>query len=191
MFSGDGGEDAAIRSNFHTYVTYYLQSGYQIVEVAWGPLSGGIAWEIANPLVPGSLPSILYAACRPASFLNWVRNGAPGQVGQGIWKTTQGGMCAHGDSGGAGALGYVTFLNGTDVGETERAGPTILGVSQSTHARHMCCPEPRNRRECVWRNLLTAARSWRDISISLKMAWDSRQSGSEPEQNRSEGRWIA
>jgi len=44
MFSGDGGEDAAIRSNFHTYVTYYLQNGYQIVEVAWGPPSGGIAW---------------------------------------------------------------------------------------------------------------------------------------------------
>jgi hypothetical protein len=115
MLSGDGGTNAAIGTNFSYYVPYYESQGYQVVEVAWGPYGGyGVPWELANPSAqPYPSSNIEAAACRPATFLNWVRNGNSG-VGNGIWNQCQGktscnngGMCAHGDSGGAGALGYV------------------------------------------------------------------------------------
>jgi hypothetical protein len=113
MLSGDGGTNAAIGPNFSHFVPFYEQNGYQVVELAWGPYGGsGIAWEQANPsALPYPSSNIEAAACRPATFLNWVRNGNSG-VGSGIWNQCQGksgcnngGMCAHGDSGGAGALG--------------------------------------------------------------------------------------
>jgi hypothetical protein len=113
MFSGDGGEYAATGPNFPKYASYYEGQGYQVVEVAWGGLgTQGTAWEIANPGSPTTSPSFLYAACRPATFLNWVRNGNSG-VGGGIWSKTKGGMCVHANSGGAGAVGYaLTWYNG-------------------------------------------------------------------------------
>jgi hypothetical protein len=113
MLSGDGGENAAIGPFFPKYVQAYENNGYQVVEVAWGPIPfSGIPWEVANPGSPSTSPSILNAACRPATFLNWVRNGNSG-VGNGIWNQCQGkpgcsngGMCVHANSGGAGAVGY-------------------------------------------------------------------------------------
>ena len=70
MFSGDGGEMAG-NAGFQTYyVPQYELAGYQVVEVAWGPYgTKGLAWEVANSN-PNSTtkPSILYAACREATF---------------------------------------------------------------------------------------------------------------------------
>jgi len=98
MFSGDGGEMAGNPGFQMYYVPRYEQAGYQVVEVAWGPYgTKGLAWEIANSS-PNSTtnPSILYAACRQATFLHFVKTSGT------IWTT--GGMCAHGDSGGSAAL---------------------------------------------------------------------------------------
>jgi hypothetical protein len=119
MFSGDGGENAAVGPFFPKYVQAYRTAGYQVVEAAWGPTPGsGIAWELANYASPSTNPSILNAACRPATFLNWVRSGNSG-VGNGIWNQcqgatgcTNGGMCVHANSGGAGAVAYaLTWYN--------------------------------------------------------------------------------
>jgi hypothetical protein len=121
MLSGDGGVLASVASLqvSHAYVTAYEGAGYQVVQLAWGPIPGsGIAWEMADYASPSTNPSILNAACRPATFLNWVRNGNSG-VGNGIWNQCQGqkncsngGMCAHADSGGAGAAAYaLTWYN--------------------------------------------------------------------------------
>jgi hypothetical protein len=99
MFSGDGGEMAGNQGFQMYYVPQYELAGYQVVEVAWGPYgTKGLAWEIANSN-PNSTtkPSILYAACRQATFLHYVKT-------SGIWTT--GGMCAHADSGGSAAVAY-------------------------------------------------------------------------------------
>jgi hypothetical protein len=108
MLPGDGGENAATDTTFQQYISQYLADGYQVVEVAWGAYGGGgVAWEAS------SAASILYAACRPASFLNWIRNGPLGSVGLGRWQATQGGMCVHADSGGAGAAANaLAWFNG-------------------------------------------------------------------------------
>jgi hypothetical protein len=106
MLSGHGG--ATIPPTFPQYVTAYVNAGYQVVELVWGATyTGQQDWEFVDTGGGSYTPSILTAACRPASVLNWIRNGSnTNQVGQGIWSATGGGMCVHGDSGGAGATAY-------------------------------------------------------------------------------------
>jgi hypothetical protein len=135
MLSGDGG--AYLPESFEEYIpasvsvptyekyTGYLgsqlpaQMPYQVIEAVWGVLSGtppnttftGEDWEYTNTQSGNNALSIINAACRPATFLNWVRNGNCNpicSVGGGIWAGSQGqtgtfGMCAHVNSGGAGA----------------------------------------------------------------------------------------
>lgn len=109
MLSGDGGE--TLPGSFSDYIPAYLSARYQVIEAEWGGTTGGQPWEYTNSGGGGNAASILAAACRPATFLNWVRNANSG-VGGGIWAG-RGGMCAHGNSGGAGALGYVlAWYNG-------------------------------------------------------------------------------
>lgn len=85
----------------------------------WGTLSGTTFtpedWEYTNTgsVLGSNALNVLNAACRPATFLNWVRNGnSQSTVGKGIWaggivgQTGAPGMCAHANSGGAGAVGY-------------------------------------------------------------------------------------
>jgi hypothetical protein len=107
FFSGDGGDHAADGLDELTLIESYVAAGYQVVQVAWGAGtqgSDGQDWEITNTNGGSNPASILNAACRPASFLNWVRNGNSG-TGGGIWGG-HGGMCAHGHSAGSGALAY-------------------------------------------------------------------------------------
>jgi len=102
FFAGDGGVDASDGSDQANLLIRYVNAGYQVVQIAWGSLIPGQDWE--DTLVTG-LPNILAAACRPATFMNWVRNGNSG-VGNGIWGTYHGGMCAQGHSAGSGAIAY-------------------------------------------------------------------------------------
>ncbi|HVI07863.1 MAG TPA: hypothetical protein VND65_06170, partial [Candidatus Binatia bacterium] len=105
MLTGDGGTYASNIAFSNYYVPYYESQGYQVVEVAWGPDPTGTAWEIANSgLNSTKKANILYAACRPATFLHYVKTGGT------IWSS--GGMCVHADSGGAGAVAYsLTWYN--------------------------------------------------------------------------------
>ena len=104
ILSGMGGTTASDSPSDVTYVQYYLSKGYQVVQIAWGPTAPGIAWEYTNVSTGTNPPNIRVAACRPASFLNWVRNGSsPGSVG--IWGGN-GGMCAQGESAGGAAAAY-------------------------------------------------------------------------------------
>jgi hypothetical protein len=73
MFTGDGGEVAGNLGFQKFYVPYYESLGYQVVEVAWGAYgTKGTAWELANSS-GGAAPNILNAACRPATFLHFVK----------------------------------------------------------------------------------------------------------------------
>lgn len=109
FFAGDGGEHAADGPDQTALLSNYVSAGYQLVQIAWGSGQGmqdGTDWEYTNVNGGTNPSSILNAACRPASFLNWVRNGSGAGVGKGIWGNYGGGMCAQGHSAGSGALAY-------------------------------------------------------------------------------------
>lgn len=70
------------------FATALLQAGYRLVQINWDT-----AWEDA---LSGVGTDIKTAACRPATFLNFVH--------QNLY--TSGGMCGWGSSAGSGALAY-------------------------------------------------------------------------------------
>src|ERR1700730_5184193 len=126
IFTGDGGTYASNDGFAMHHVPYYESQGYQVVEVAWGPGMMGTAWEIANSN-PNSTttPSILNAACRPATFLHYVKT-----VGT-IW--TSGGMCVHANSGGAAAAAYALtwYGEGADVDKAVlENGPVFSDINR-------------------------------------------------------------
>lgn len=103
MLSGGSGGLAAESISEIAYVNSYVAAGYQVVQIAWGPneaghRGAGIPWENTNVNTNDHPFSIRSAACRPASFMNWVRNGGL------VW--TRGGMCAQGTSAGSAAVSY-------------------------------------------------------------------------------------
>jgi hypothetical protein len=107
FFPGDGGDEASDGANEISLIESYVDADYQVVQIAWGAGtlgSNGQDWEVTDTGGGTNAASILNAACRPATFLNWVRNGNSG-VGGGIWGGN-GGMCAEGHSAGSGALAY-------------------------------------------------------------------------------------
>jgi hypothetical protein len=97
MFNGSGGTEAfGTGYGQHSYVTTYLQAGYQVVQTAWDT-----DWEITSS--QGSQgPKI--AACRPATLLNYFH--------QNFYKG-DGGMCSQGASAGSGALAYALSYYGS------------------------------------------------------------------------------
>jgi len=122
MLAGDGGGKTP--GTFAAYVGNYSNAGYQVIEVVWGgDIKAAQDWENVNTSGGGHTLSILNAACRPASVLNWIRNGSDNtKVGMGLWAQYQGGMCVHGDSGGAGAAGYALTWYQAGVGGTPTWG---------------------------------------------------------------------
>jgi hypothetical protein len=97
LFSYGGGEDAAsYPGEEQFYAQAYIAAGYQVVQTSWGS-----DWENTNNGNGGSNGyNIRTAACRPASFLNYVY--------QNIYTNTLGsaGMCAQGISAGSGAIAF-------------------------------------------------------------------------------------
>lgn len=94
FFAGDGGDMAADGPSQAQILVDYFTDGFQVVQIAWGATAKR-DWEMTGSSNPAS---ILAAACRPASFLNWVKNSGL------VWTT--GGMCAHGHSAGSAAIAY-------------------------------------------------------------------------------------
>jgi hypothetical protein len=97
LFNGSGGDQAPGGTD---YANYYVQNGYQVVQVVWNS-----PWETSDVLINYSHTfqaySIKDAGCRPATVLNYVyQNIFP----QG--KMTGAGMCAQGSSAGSAAIGY-------------------------------------------------------------------------------------
>lgn len=71
-----------------SYAQTYLQQGYQVVYLAWDN-----DWEFTNGTSGNSIKA---AACRPATFLQYVYQNL----------NPKGGMCAQGASAGSGAVAY-------------------------------------------------------------------------------------
>jgi hypothetical protein len=139
FFSGDGGDVAENGTDQNNLLTVYINDGFQLVEIAWGSPTA-IDWEFTNVSGGGNPYSILAAACRPATFLNWVRNSNSG-VGNGIWSNYGKGMCAQGHSAGSAALAYAlawynagsaTLANGSGYLDkaTFTSGPVFSDIKQ-------------------------------------------------------------
>jgi hypothetical protein len=95
--TGDGGTYASTPAFSTLYIPAYEAANYQVVEVAWGPLTPGVAWEIADSAQnSNTTPSVINAACRVATFIHYVKTN--------LW--TANGMCVHANSGGAAGLAY-------------------------------------------------------------------------------------
>ncbi len=84
FFGGGGGESPFSQPAVEqSYANDYLAAGYEIVEAAWAS-----DWEQTSALGQPYTANIMTAACRPATFLNFVRFGTNPQLYQ------SGGMCA-------------------------------------------------------------------------------------------------
>jgi len=94
----------------------YPSNGYNVVQIAWGSYQqqngtwvfGGIPWEDTTNNCPSNcdlMPphNILNAACRPATFLNFIYNYYLLPLRS---QNPLAGMCAQGFSGGSGAVAY-------------------------------------------------------------------------------------
>jgi hypothetical protein len=103
---------------------------YHVIQVAWGGgTSGdGIAWELTSSST-GTGTSVLTAACRPATLLNWVKYGGPNHGP--LWSS--GGMCAQGESAGSGAIAYaLAWYNAGGYLDKVllKSGPVFSDISQ-------------------------------------------------------------
>jgi hypothetical protein len=104
FFNGSGGEEPAgdatgTPAGEFDFTDYYFKQGYEIVQIAWGS-----DWEQnQTSYSPGQYGNIQNAACRPATFLNYVYNSIYKPVQQ---SYPSAGMCAQGASGGSGAVAY-------------------------------------------------------------------------------------
>jgi len=96
------------------FVPAYLEAGYQIVQFEWQT-----PWEDTGL----TTKSIQIAACRPATFLNYVH--------QKVYAG--GGMCAHGVSAGSAAVAYTLawYGSGTYLDKAELlSGPVFSNIAQ-------------------------------------------------------------
>jgi hypothetical protein len=91
LLEGGTGKSASGGSE---YAGKYLHEGFRIVDLAWES-----AWEVTGV----AASSIKTAACRPATFLNYVSQNL----------NSDGAMCAQGDSAGSGAVAYSLAWYGT------------------------------------------------------------------------------
>jgi hypothetical protein len=79
----------------------YFKQGYEVVEVAWDD-----DWEKTyDPFPANTYGNIQNAACRPATFLNYVYNNIYLPIA-GQSQNPNAGMCAHGESAGSAAIAY-------------------------------------------------------------------------------------
>jgi hypothetical protein len=101
IFSGDGGGTSQLLGNFG-YAQEYFEANYEIVQFAW--TTGD--WEYSyGSFGNGQVANIQNAACRPATFLNYVYNNLfLGPINNN--QNQRAGFCAHGASAGSAAVAY-------------------------------------------------------------------------------------
>jgi len=136
LFSGGGGTSASAYPGAElTYAQDYFNDGYAVVQVAW-------AWDWEDTTIPSGYtgggssssqtPNIQAAACRPATFLNYINNTA---------KVHPSGtpLCAQGASAGSGAVGYsMAWYNGASILKNVEllSGPVFSNIEQGCVVPH-------------------------------------------------------
>jgi hypothetical protein len=87
-----------------TMAQTYFAAGYEIVQVAWTAAWEGTDQGQSGQLFPGNIQT---AACRPATFINWVYNNVYLPITQqGSGGNPKAGMCAQGSSAGSAQIAY-------------------------------------------------------------------------------------
>jgi hypothetical protein len=122
FLDGGGGTTAAFETDEYNMLQYYFSQGYGVVQIAWNS-----DWE----QTPDA--NIQNAACRPATFLNYVYNNIYQPLTQGRHGNSSAGMCAQGFSAGSAAIAYALsyygageFLDNVEL----LAGPVLSDVKQ-------------------------------------------------------------
>lgn len=99
-----GGDPVGLPDGDFQFVDYYFTNGYVIVQLAWDS-----AWQLlVNPWPVSTFPlgNIQYAACRPATFFNWVFNNIYLASVYNSSTNPTAGFCMQGSSAGSAAIAY-------------------------------------------------------------------------------------
>jgi hypothetical protein len=94
-FDGGDGTSAVGEATELQMLSYYASQNYGVVEIAWAT-----AWEQTTNA------NIQNAACRPATFLNFIYSGIYQSIATGTGGNPNAGMCAQGYSAGSAAVAY-------------------------------------------------------------------------------------
>jgi len=136
LLSGGGGTSASAYPGAElTYAQDYFNDGYAVVQVAW-------AWDWEDTTIPSGYtgggpslsvaPNIEAAACRPATFLNYINNTS-------IVHPSGTPLCAQGASAGSGAVGYsMAWYNGASILKNVEllSGPVFGNIEQGCVVPH-------------------------------------------------------
>ncbi len=101
FFDGAGGTTAAFETDEYNMLQNYFAQGYGVVQIAWNS-----DWEQTADT------NIQNAACRPATFLNYVYANIYQPLTQGRHGNSNAGMCAQGFSAGSAAIAYALAYYG-------------------------------------------------------------------------------
>jgi hypothetical protein len=122
LINGGGGQMTLTDNNDAT-ASDYATAGYAVVQTAWAT-----DWENADDglgmTAPPPAPSILNAACRPATFLSFIANSSQ-------YHASSTAMCADGASAGSSAVAYsmVWYGLGNQLNNVElRSGPVLSDI---------------------------------------------------------------
>jgi hypothetical protein len=122
LFNSGGGEMTMTDNNDLT-ASDYATAKYAVVQTSWAT-----DWEDTDDglsmTAPPPAPSILNAACRPATFLNFIANNSQ-------YRASNTAMCAQGASAGSGAVAYsiVWYGLGATLNDVELlSGPVFSNI---------------------------------------------------------------
>lgn len=144
-FDGTGGTRASEEAVEIQMLQYYSQQNYEVVQIAWST-----DWEQTQyPFQQGVYGNIQNAACRPATFLNYVYTNIYTPMTQGTSGNPRAGMCAQGFSAGSAAIVYSLAYYGAVLDAVELiSGPVLSDVEQGCHVPYdqqvTVCPYDKN-----------------------------------------------
>ena len=122
--------------NIAQFAADYYNDGYQVVQTAWD-----FEWEDPTSPSTDTGGNIGYAACRPATFLNYVRHGSGSYPA--LWTT--GGMCVQAESAGGGGAAYAMswYGEGTDIDKISLlSAPPLSDIEQGCRVTPADNPVP-------------------------------------------------
>jgi hypothetical protein len=134
-----GGRGLGPDAEENNYAKDYFAAGYEIVEFGWAD-----DWEkISDPIPKGTYGNIQNAACRPATFLNYVYSNIFPSV---LQSNSRAGMCEHATSAGSAAAVYslAYYGAGSYLDNVELiSGPVLSDIEQGCQV-----PPPSNVTVC-------------------------------------------
>jgi hypothetical protein len=122
FMDGGGGTTPAFETDEYDMLQHYFAQGYGVVQIAWNS-----DWEQTFDA------NIQNAACRPATFLNYVYNNIYQPLTQGRHGNPNAGMCAQGFSAGSAAIAYsLAYYGAGDYLDNVEmlSGPVLSDIKQ-------------------------------------------------------------